>query len=321
MADTHSDALVFFGATGDLAYKKIFPALQAMAKRGDLDVPVIGVAKAGWTLDQLRARARGQRREVRRPRPRRRSTSCPACFATSTGTTKIRRPSRRSGRRSAAPSTRRTTWRSLPHSSGPSWSSWRNPAVRKGRASSSRSPSARTLPSARDLNRILLGTFVEQRHLPHRPLPRQATRSQHAVRSLHESDPGGVLESCPCRERADHDGRRLRHPGPRRLLRRDGRHSRRRPESPVPGVEQPRDGAAGEARQRVPAGRKGEGPESPFPLSRRRTSSLDNSAATATSVASLPIRRSRPTRRSGFASIRGGGRASRSTSAQASASR
>jgi glucose-6-phosphate 1-dehydrogenase len=54
----HSDALVFFGATGDLAYKKIFPALQAMVKRGRLDVPVIGVAKAGWTLDQLRARMR-----------------------------------------------------------------------------------------------------------------------------------------------------------------------------------------------------------------------------------------------------------------------
>jgi len=57
MNDTHSDALVFFGATGDLAYKKIFPALQAMVKRGNLDVPVIGVAKAGWTLDQLKARA------------------------------------------------------------------------------------------------------------------------------------------------------------------------------------------------------------------------------------------------------------------------
>ena len=57
MSDTHSDALVFFGATGDLAYKKIFPSLQAMVKRGHLDVPVIGVAKAGWTLDQLRARA------------------------------------------------------------------------------------------------------------------------------------------------------------------------------------------------------------------------------------------------------------------------
>jgi len=53
----HSDALVFFGATGDLAYKKIFPALQAMMKHGTLDVPVIGVAKAGWGLDQFKARA------------------------------------------------------------------------------------------------------------------------------------------------------------------------------------------------------------------------------------------------------------------------
>jgi glucose-6-phosphate 1-dehydrogenase len=58
MPDHHSDALVFFGATGDLAYKKIFPALQAMIKRGNLHVPIIGVAKAGWNLDQLKARAK-----------------------------------------------------------------------------------------------------------------------------------------------------------------------------------------------------------------------------------------------------------------------
>ncbi|HTS55311.1 MAG TPA: glucose-6-phosphate dehydrogenase [Burkholderiales bacterium] len=58
MNEPHSDALVFFGATGDLAYKKIFPALQAMLKRGALNVPVIGVAKAGWNLEQLKARAR-----------------------------------------------------------------------------------------------------------------------------------------------------------------------------------------------------------------------------------------------------------------------
>jgi glucose-6-phosphate 1-dehydrogenase len=57
MNDSHSDALVFFGATGDLAYKKIFPSLQAMVKRGTLNVPVVGVAKSGWNLDQLRARA------------------------------------------------------------------------------------------------------------------------------------------------------------------------------------------------------------------------------------------------------------------------
>ena len=58
MNSFHSDALVFFGATGDLAYKKIFPSLQAMVKRGHLNVPVVGVAKAGWNLDQLRARAK-----------------------------------------------------------------------------------------------------------------------------------------------------------------------------------------------------------------------------------------------------------------------
>jgi glucose-6-phosphate 1-dehydrogenase len=55
--------LVFFGATGDLAYKKIFPALQSMVKRGRLNVPVIGVAGRSWTSDQLRARARDSLKE------------------------------------------------------------------------------------------------------------------------------------------------------------------------------------------------------------------------------------------------------------------
>src|SRR6202000_2981476 len=54
----YSDAVVFFGATGDLAYKQIFPSLQRLAKRGKLAGPVIGVAKAGWNLDQLKARAK-----------------------------------------------------------------------------------------------------------------------------------------------------------------------------------------------------------------------------------------------------------------------
>src|SRR5215831_7512976 len=55
---TTSDALVFFGATGDLAYKKIFPALQKLARRGKLEVPVIGLAKSGWDLQQLQERAK-----------------------------------------------------------------------------------------------------------------------------------------------------------------------------------------------------------------------------------------------------------------------
>jgi glucose-6-phosphate 1-dehydrogenase len=57
MDATPADALVFFGATGDLAYKKIFPALHGMARHGHLTMPVVAVAKSGWTLDQLRARA------------------------------------------------------------------------------------------------------------------------------------------------------------------------------------------------------------------------------------------------------------------------
>ena len=58
MTATASDAFVFFGATGDLAYKKIFPALQALIRAGDLAMPIIGMARAGWTLEKLRDRAR-----------------------------------------------------------------------------------------------------------------------------------------------------------------------------------------------------------------------------------------------------------------------
>ena len=53
-----SDALVFFGATGDLVFNKIFPALYAMERRGSLRVPVIGIARSDWSIEQFRARAR-----------------------------------------------------------------------------------------------------------------------------------------------------------------------------------------------------------------------------------------------------------------------
>jgi len=58
MRPERSDALVFFGATGDLAFKKIFPALYTMTRAGQLDMPVIGVARSEWTVEQFRARAR-----------------------------------------------------------------------------------------------------------------------------------------------------------------------------------------------------------------------------------------------------------------------
>jgi glucose-6-phosphate 1-dehydrogenase len=58
MSEPRADAFVFFGASGDLAYKKIFPALYAMTRRGHLEMPVIGVANSPWTLEQFQARAR-----------------------------------------------------------------------------------------------------------------------------------------------------------------------------------------------------------------------------------------------------------------------
>ena len=161
MADTHSDALVFFGATGDLAFKKIFPALQAMAKRGDLDVPVIGVAKAGWTLDQLRARAQdsvekyggldrdafdklsGLLRYVDG------DYKDPATFAA------LRQALGGAAAPGALPGDPSPALRPRRGATGAIRMCGRRPA------SSSRNPSARTSPSARDLNRILLGTFVE----------------------------------------------------------------------------------------------------------------------------------------------------------------
>lgn len=53
-----SDAVVLFGATGDLAHRKIYPALKGMVKRGGLDVPVIGVSRSGWDLGKFQARVR-----------------------------------------------------------------------------------------------------------------------------------------------------------------------------------------------------------------------------------------------------------------------
>src|SRR5512140_3793674 len=63
MAAPHSDAFVCFGATGDLAYKQIFPALQEMIRRGHLDMPIIGVAKSGWDIEKFKERARDSLRK------------------------------------------------------------------------------------------------------------------------------------------------------------------------------------------------------------------------------------------------------------------
>ncbi len=58
MESNHAGAFVFFGATGDLAYKQIFPALQALVRRGVFNVPIVGVGRSGWNTEQLVERAR-----------------------------------------------------------------------------------------------------------------------------------------------------------------------------------------------------------------------------------------------------------------------
>jgi len=160
MVDLHSDALVFFGATGDLAYKKIFPALQAMARRGTLNVPVIGVAKAGWTLDQLRARARDSVEKY--------GGLDRAAFETLSGLLQYVDGDYQD------PATFETLRRELgaakhpahylaipPPLFGPVVEQLARSGCAKGARVVVEKPFGEDLASARELNRILLGTFVE----------------------------------------------------------------------------------------------------------------------------------------------------------------
>jgi glucose-6-phosphate 1-dehydrogenase len=130
MSEAHANAFVFFGATGDLAYKKIFPALQAMVAHGHLTVPVIGVANAGWTLDELRARAY---ESVVKYGPVNHSAfdKLARLMRYVDGTITMRRRSTACAARSGAPPGRHTTWLFRPRSSAPSFNSWRRPVWRR----------------------------------------------------------------------------------------------------------------------------------------------------------------------------------------------
>ena len=208
-----------------------------MLKRGHLNVPVIGVAKAGWNLDQLRARAQRQPREARRARSRGvREAVRPAALRRR----RLQGPGDVPGAsaRSSARPQRPAHYLAIPPVLfGRSWSSSAKAGCATGARVIVEKPFGRDLASAQELNRILLGAFDESDDLPHRPLPRQAAGAQHAVLPLRERVPGAVLEPQPRRERADHDGGGFRRPGPRRVLRRDRHHPRRGPEPPVPGAD------------------------------------------------------------------------------------
>ena len=217
MSDLHSDAFVFFGASGDLAYKKIFPSLHSMVKRGTLDMPVIGVAKSNWSLDQFRARAYesiDKHGGVDR-----------VAFDKLCGLLRY------VGGDYKDPATFKAVRRELGSCSHPAHYLAIPPVLfgsvveelgKAGCAKGARiiveKPFGTDLISARSPQCDSAQHVRGERRFPHRSLSRQATGSQHALRTFCEFVAGELLVPWPCRKRADNHGRKFRNSGSRRFL-------------------------------------------------------------------------------------------------------
>ena len=156
------DALVIFGATGDLAKLETFPALVGLVDRGVLDVPVIGVAKSGWGLEQFRDYA-GELAQAQQDGPQK------PCRREDAGLAALRR--RRSGRSGAlirlcrTPSARAaaccSTWKCRRHCSDGSLRAYRRQAEPVMPASWSRSHSVTDLKSSEELNQTMHKFYPE----------------------------------------------------------------------------------------------------------------------------------------------------------------
>ena len=290
----HSDALVFFGATGDLAYKKIFPSLQAMVKRGHLNVPVIGVAKPGWTLDQLRARARDS---LEKHGGARRGGVRQAAGAPALRRRRLRRrrdvPGAAQGARRRR-STRRTTSRFRRCCSARSSSSSPRPAARNGARVIVEKPFGHDLASARRAQRASCTARSTRRTSSASTTTSASGRcttccsSASPTRSWSRSGTANTSRACRSRWPRTSACRAAA-----RSTTQTGTDPRRRAEPPLPGAVQPRDGAAGAHRQRVDARREGQGAEVDPHARARATSCAASSAATCRSRAWRPTRRSR----------------------------
>ena len=321
MSTPRSDALVFFGATGDLAYKKIFPALQALARRGRLDFLVIGVAKSGWTRDQLIERARASVTEHG-------GGEDPEAFAQLVSRLHYVDGDYQDAEHVHAAASRA---RGL-QPPGPLSGDSAQPVCHGDRAAARRRlRDQRTghhrkavRPRSADGAGAEPGSAQRVRrsvHLPHRPLPRQRGRAEHPVFPLRQRVPRADLEPPLRRERADHAGGKLRRQRPRQVLRGDRRGSRRDPEPSVSGRQLPRHGGAVLDVCGSDSRRAGEGAEDGSADGRRQ----DHPRA----VSRLPRRAGRRpglggrrlTRRCASRSIRGAGPACRSSCVPENSSR
>ena len=327
MTPVRSDALVLFGATGDLAYKQIFPALQALARRGAARRAggrrrqVAAGTSTGWSS----ARATSMRPSAAAS-TRRRSRGCARGCATSTATT-ARRPRSRPLREALDGAKRPLHYLAIPPSAVRRPSSRRSARVGRGEGRAGRRREA-VRPRPR------LGARAQRdAALASSPRTRSSASTTTSARRRSRTSSyfrfaNSFLEPIWNRDHvesvADHDGGGVRRAGPRPVLRGGGRDPRRRPEPPAAGRRAAGDGAAG---------RRPHGPDAlatkverscrrSSPLRRRPTSCAGSSAATATRRAWRPDSHGRDVRRDAPArSTPGAGPACRSSCAPASACR
>ena len=250
MSELHSDALVLFGATGDLAYKKIFPALQAMAASGRLDVPVIAVSREDWDIEGLRTRAR-ESVEAHG------GGVDPDAFAKLAGLFRYVGGDYNDPaifdrlRKSLGDARRPVHYLAIPPSAFPAIVQG---LVRSGCSDGARvvleKPFGRDLASARELNRTLHVGFDESEvfridhYLGKEPV-QNLVLFRLANSFLEPIWNRNYVESV-----ADHHGREIRCRGARPLLRGGGGHPRRGPEPPPPGDGAVGDGAPDRRRRR-----------------------------------------------------------------------
>ena len=195
-----SDALVFFGASGDLAYEQIFPSLLGLVRDEGLDIPIIGVAKSGWNLDKLKNRAK--------------DSLAQHGAVDKAAQDKLLSLLHYIDGDYADPSTFSKLHEELGEAKQPLHYLAVPPSLFGTVAVAVRSrPCIRrkAQPHAAE-------TFPGKEHLSHRPLPWQGTGAESALHAVRQSDVRADLEPRSCAQHPDHHGRGFRRTGSRGVL-------------------------------------------------------------------------------------------------------
>ncbi len=279
-------ALVVFGVTGDLARKKLMPAIYDLANRGLLpaDFALLGFARRDWGDGDFAAVAKKAAKEhARTAVERRRLAPAQREPPVRARVVRRRRRVRHAGRDTGQPAQHARDQRQrgvLPvdpagdvpgraqadgaHRDGQQRAQWRL-AARRGREAVR--PRSGQRPEAQRTRRQRLH---RERRVPHRPLPGQGDRPEPDGAAVRQPAVRADLELALCRLGADHHGRGRRHRRPGRVLRRDRRRARRAAEPPLPTARAHRDGGAGRVLGRGDPYREDQGAPSGEPAARSR---------------------------------------------------